>query len=717
MRSIHGTSSAAGIIALFWAAAATGAEDSPPLGEWTKLSPLEGTPPSPRLGYEGACTWDSKHGVLVRYGGHNQGGGGEQGSEVWVFEPGTARWRLDETDTSPPGVCCAQQNVFDPVRGRSIRFSAFSGSHGWQWFREIWLNDSSVWTHDVATSRWRNLRPLPAPNPRPLRCASWDSEHEVIVLFGGEGSREGTFVYDPYANTWTRMRPTVEPAPRSGGNMAYDPARKLHVLFGGQFEDDPRTWTYDLGRNEWRESAPRPMPPTDENDAVLAWDPAGRAIVAIVKITEGKDEDARHRLETWSYDAAEGRWRPVRPKTEPDPSGNRARVLAAAPALGGVILENCTHPPQGKREQQVWLYRHAAGDAAPRPAVSPAPPGDLRAAAEKDAVVLAWSPSGSPGVARYAIWRGEGPEPWRAAFERIGDVPVGSTSYRDEKLRRGTVYRYFLRAIDGNGREGEPSLRARAQPRVVEDAVVSVISATEVEIAWTAPPGESVAGYRIERAAAGVLSEDQLLRLKARTPAGDPPAAGAIWRIGPPVRLTEGLVTETRYADRGADLRRPAVHSGEPLLERSFGADQLDPAGRPYPFAVFAYRVIAVNALGVESGPSPPFFTIPAAPRGVLAREDGAACRLRWRAGAEKDLRGYRVYRLDGRYDSSPVSRLTADPVAAAEFADATAGKSTRRYHVVAVDALGQEGFPSSPVWFEREWKRFYEPFTKEWHP
>ena len=43
----------------------------------------------------------------------------------------------------------------------------------------------------------------------PLRCASWDAEHQVAVVFGGEGSREGTLVYDPYTNTWTRMKPDV----------------------------------------------------------------------------------------------------------------------------------------------------------------------------------------------------------------------------------------------------------------------------------------------------------------------------------------------------------------------------------------------------------------------------------------------------------------------------------------------------------------------------
>ena len=39
---------------------------------------------SPRLGYEGACVWDSHRRLLVRYGGHNQGGGGEQGAEDWL---------------------------------------------------------------------------------------------------------------------------------------------------------------------------------------------------------------------------------------------------------------------------------------------------------------------------------------------------------------------------------------------------------------------------------------------------------------------------------------------------------------------------------------------------------------------------------------------------------------------------------------------------------
>ena len=51
--------------------------ESHPVNSWIKQTPLEGVPVSPRLGYEGACVWDSRHRLLVRYGGHNQGGGGE----------------------------------------------------------------------------------------------------------------------------------------------------------------------------------------------------------------------------------------------------------------------------------------------------------------------------------------------------------------------------------------------------------------------------------------------------------------------------------------------------------------------------------------------------------------------------------------------------------------------------------------------------------------
>src|SRR5262249_46373441 len=103
---------------------------------WVKRSPLAGGPPSPGLAYEASLVWDGKHKRVIRFAGHNQGGGGEQNAEVWTFDPLTAKWELKEPNASPPGACCNQQNLFDPDQGRFIRFPAFSGSHRRHWFRE-----------------------------------------------------------------------------------------------------------------------------------------------------------------------------------------------------------------------------------------------------------------------------------------------------------------------------------------------------------------------------------------------------------------------------------------------------------------------------------------------------------------------------------------------------------------------------------------------------
>ncbi len=679
---------------------------------WIKRSPLVDTPTSPRLGYEGACVWDNSHRVFVRYGGHNQGGGGAQYSEVWTFDPLTAKWTLKEPDTSPPGVCCAQQNVYDPIHRRYVRFPAFSGSHGWQWFREIYLNNSTIWVYDLDTNLWRDLRPAPAPKVSGLRCASWDSDAQVIVLFGGEGNQEGTVVYDPHTNTWTRLKPSKEPAFRSGGNMVYDSAHKLHILFGSQFSDDPHTWGYGLRKNQWRDLRPDRLPPTNENDAVLAYDSLNSVVIALVKITEGKEENAKHKLETWAYDTGKNTWTKMNPLREPDSTGNRSRVLAYAPELGLTILENRTRSKPGPPEQQIWTY--CFKPAGPGLQKLLQPPTDLQVTTTANSAMLSWKPCKTAGANHYILYRGTGEYPWTVNYQKIASVKADKTVYHDKGLRRGTVYYYTVRAAGGKNLS-DPSIKVRTQPCIVEQAVVSVLSGNEVLLTWTPLEASDITGYHVERANVEVWTEDQLKRLKSRVRPLPNPSAGAIKRIGPFKRLTRELLKNSSFRDT-VDLTKPCSIEGEALQEHHLYDEHLDKNGKSYHFAVFAYRVRAVNALGVESGPSPYFLTVPSIPRWVFAKEDGTTCRLKWAKNPEENLQGYRIYRLDGRWDKDPISRMTTEPVSDITFSDAAAGDHTRRYHVVAMDALGQEGMPSRPVWYRREWRRYYEPFIGEWH-
>lgn len=661
-----------------------------PLNAWVKRSPLEGKPRSPRLGYEGDCVWDPARKVLLRYGGHNQGGGGEQHSEIWICEPFSGTWTLKEPNVQPPGVCCAQQNVFDPLQARYLRFPAFSGSHGWQWSREIHLNQSPVWSYDLGTNTWRNLRPFPAFPLAPLRCASWDAEHGVVVVFGGEGSSQGTLVYDPYTNQWTAMKPARQPEGRSGGNMTYDTDRKVHVMFGKQFGDDPATWAYDLGKNEWRDLKPGVTPPSKETDPVLTYDAVGKVVLAIVKVTQGKGEQAKHELQTWAYDPAANTWKRMNPEREPDPTGNRARVLMAAPELNLIFLENCPGKP---REQQIWSYRPAAGK-------PPAPPVRLQVRTEPDAATLTWPPLGEP----VAVLRGTAQKPWEVEFKEVGKAKAGEGTWREAGLRSGTVYHYRL---------GAPSIRVRTQPRPPEDLVVSVLGDDQVELAWKPSPEEDVVGYVVEEAGVTVATDAQMVRMKARTPPLENPSVAAIRSVQPFRRSLSGLVKGTACT---LGPLPPPAEAQPALFSRTFGKGEIDPEAKGYSRPVTFYRVRAVNALGVESGPSAAVLTIPSPVQGLRAKEEGTTCHLRWTANPEKGIKGYRVYRMDGRFDKEPITRLTPGPIPGLTFSDAEAGKKSRRYYVVAVDALGQEGSPSSPVWFNREWKSYYDPFVGEWH-
>lgn len=683
-----------------------------PANTWVKRSPLPGGPAVPRLGYEGACAWDSSRNLFIRYGGHNQGGGGAQYSEIWTWNPFSGKWTLKEPDISPPGVCCAQQNLFDPISQRYVRFPAFSGSHGWQWFREIYLNNSTIWVYDLDTNRWRNLRPVPAPHVSGLRCASWDSDAQVIVLFGGEGNHEGTVVYDPHANTWTRMNPPVEPAERSAGNMVYDEARKRHILFGSQFTDDPHTWAYDLQANRWTDMKPPVQPPTKENDAVMAYDRANEVVVCIVKVTTGEGEKARHVLQTWVYDAGANTWMRMNPPREPDPTGNRSRVLVYADALGMSLLENRTRSKPGPPEQQMWTYCFKPVDRVAEPRLK-APTG-LKLTTTLTSAKLSWQADDSDALKGYVVYRGVGTQPWTIEYEPVARPDAVQTTYEDSDVKRQTVYYYCISAV-GSKEISDKSRKVRTQPPIVEDVVVSVPSAEEVLIEWTRPRASDIVGYYVERAAVEVWTEDQLKRLKSKVAPLPNPSVGAVRRIGSFERITKFPIEELSHRDR-VDFKQPGPIVGEPSYMSRLYKEHLDPMGEDYRYAVYAYRIRAVNALGIESGPSPCVFTIPSAPRWVFAQEDGRTCRLKWQSNPEKAIAGYRVYRMDGRWEKDSISRLTPEPVEATHWVDSTAGNPTRRYYIVAVDALGQEGMPSSPVWYKREWKRFYEPFVSSWH-
>ena len=85
--------------------------------------------------------------------------------------------------------------------------------------------------------------------------------------------------------------------------------------------------------------------------------------------------------------------------------------------------------------------------------VPPGPPSGLAVVPRGGGLEVVWSPATDGGVASYRIYRSTG----GGEAERIGEVPVGTTTWLDASGESAVLYRYSVTAVDGAGNEGPPS--------------------------------------------------------------------------------------------------------------------------------------------------------------------------------------------------------------------------------------------------------------------
>jgi hypothetical protein len=142
---------------------------------------------------------------------------------------------------------------------------------------------------------------------------------------------------------------------------------------------------------------------------------------------------------------------------------------------------------------------------------------------------------------------------------------------------------------------------ARARPPLVDGLVASVLTGQKIQLTWQSSAGADVVGYQIERATVEVLTEDQLLRLRTDTRPLPEPSVGGIRAIGAFQRLTKAAIPQTTFDDTTIDLTRLAVIDTQPIFEQRFAEEQVTGDGKKYCFAVYAYRVRAVNRqIGID---------------------------------------------------------------------------------------------------------------------
>jgi hypothetical protein len=457
-------------------------------------------------------------------------------------------------------------------------------------------------------------------------------------------------------------------------------------MFGSQYASDEKTWLYRYPTNRWEGLALDPHPPGKKGRTYstiprMAFDSRNDVCLCVTW------DDATNRHETWIFDAAKKQWTKMNPATEPSPSMSRSRNLAYSAEHNVFILELSAKDGRGSAPE-IWTYRYKK---APRDK-RPAPPTDLTAVTDAGKARLTWTASRSPGVRASRVYRARTDRPWRADMRQV--AAVTGTTFEDTGLQAGATYLYKVKAVGADGAEGPFSFSARTQPRVLLKPVVSVVAKDRVEVTWNAHPARDIAGYNVYRGLAAVrtVKRGEPKAWRDNDPEYPEPLVVSVRDITGIEKLNADPVKGTAFVDTKADLTRKGTEAD----------------GHRY--AVYAYLVKSVNRLGTESGPSSYALTIPSAPAHVLLREQGGKAELKWAANPEKGVAGYRLYRKGkGAFE---VVRATDELVKETRYLDGRPGGRTR-YWVVAVDALGQEGEPSSPVWYGQSYKGFY---AGEWH-
>jgi fibronectin type 3 domain-containing protein len=267
-------------------------------------------------------------------------------------------------------------------------------------------------------------------------------------------------------------------------------------------------------------------------------------------------------------------------------------------------------------------------------------------------------------VVGFGLERAEAPpegaaEPDSPVFRRVTDFPIlrstgPVTTFVDSEVINDRRYLYRVRPVDLAQRTGPVSDLIEVEPfdprppsrpaRVVTDA-----GEATVRIDWPVSPEPSVVGYRIERS----------------TGLGEPFEA-----------LNEEPIPPTTPG-----WRDDTVTGG----------------------VQYFYRVVAINARGLESPPStamsalPVDLTPPGAPVGLSYEVDARSVSLAWTPPEDEGLLGYHVYRGD---DPERVLRLTREAIPEPIFFDEGfegAGLNpgfAYTYHVTAVDLSYNESEP-----------------------
>jgi hypothetical protein len=212
-------------------------------------------------------------------------------------------------------------------------------------------------SYDLATDRFRSAPYLDKTYGGPSTRYAYDWKNGLLipVKFSPFPNEKPFFVIDtksanPYEDAaWLNKKTTGDyPRDQAYQTAAVDQDTGLLVLYVAPRGDKPaETWTYDPGRNAWKNESPK-VQPAGVPGAGFAYDPFNKVLLlqSGKKATQfGGGEDSI----TWTYEVRSSTWSDLQVKTGP---GNPwVGAMDYDPEHNVFVLFNY-------RDKQVWAFRH-----------------------------------------------------------------------------------------------------------------------------------------------------------------------------------------------------------------------------------------------------------------------------------------------------------------------------------------------------------------------
>ncbi len=612
--------------------------------------------------YEAGLAFDSHNGRVVKWGSHGFRCDSPQTGDTWLFDPETAEWNETSSPRDPHGMCGTWGTTYDQSARAVVSVQAAGATHGWQWVRGRAMRAASPWVYDTQRDKWLPMQRVDrshGPGMRGFHSPAYHEKAQVSFFYGGQMGNLNSgdiadrgWIYDAYVNRWM-LTPPSDPLPgkRAHQGMCYLPNLNRIMMVGGSyFKSDRLTWLYDLENNRWKNAEPSGTTP---RKLPIVYDPVTETVLHF-------EPDLEEGTRVTQYDPKANAWKEI--PSPQGPSPHHRSIDVAYDSHHNVYIMDGGHLSWDTGHiavRETWTYKFRKREPAPESGLK-APENLNVITLDKGKILLSWEPvSGSEG---YVIYRGAGKQPWQRTLARVSTVPLTSTEFQETLPESGKVAYYRVAAIDADFKEGPHSMMVRTQPGLVRDVVASVRKDRSVRIAWEPSSKRDVAGYNVY--------------------AGSP----EIGRKMHPSRMFRNLRPLKKLNE--APIRRSEFMDSRPLAKTS----------GLFSHEIRVYTVRAVNRHGVEGGDSAMTLTFASSTPDVRAQErcDGTTV-VEWDEAPEKHIQGYKVYRMD-EFPRSLTIALNYAPIKETRFVDEPElPRSERRiYYVTTIDALGQEGAPST---------------------